>query len=234
MSMFSNDMRVANTATPSLNTNVNVGQMGWTNVDKSNYNQLIQYVNLCEQLYQDMSDQIALIVDTSDKVLGLSPKMDQVIESLPIINNSTVQVAANRLAVETSKAEFDTSKTDFDIKYLDFQHFVTPVTDDLDLQPSWTHLGPPHDEPRSVNIMNNVVYLRGMVKGTLGLDEPKIATLKTAYRPRGIKVVPVICSDGFVALEIDPDGSIKVIDIGGTATSSTYRNWLSLDCSFTL
>ncbi|MGL5013199.1 MAG: hypothetical protein ACRC6V_02765 [Bacteroidales bacterium] len=61
MSLFSNDMRIANTAAPSFQSEANVGQFGWTNVDQAHYNQLVQYVDECRKIWLSLEDKIEYI-----------------------------------------------------------------------------------------------------------------------------------------------------------------------------
>ncbi|MGL5564203.1 MAG: hypothetical protein ACRDC4_00550, partial [Plesiomonas sp.] len=59
--MYSNNMRVANTATPSFTETPNVGQYGWTKAEHSQYNQLIQYVDEVRSLYETFLEKMVYV-----------------------------------------------------------------------------------------------------------------------------------------------------------------------------
>lgn len=78
MSLFSNDMRVANTASPSFTSEANVGQFGWTGSDQGHYNQLIQYVDECRKIWLNLEEKILFIEELLEEVTGIDAQVKYV------------------------------------------------------------------------------------------------------------------------------------------------------------
>lgn len=131
MSWFNNDVRVANTATPSFQSQVNVGNFGWTESDQGHYNQLIQYVDECRLIWKDIEGKVEVfdrvetesenierainfVYDASKEVRDIS----DLINTEHQLNNQIVvemrQLAAN---VATAHADFIPKYQDFLAKY---------------------------------------------------------------------------------------------------------------------
>lgn len=230
MSLFSNDVRVANTATPSFGTNVNVGQMGWTQVDKSNYNQLIQYVNLCEELYSKMNDQLAVVNEVNDKIFAIVPRLNDAIAASDRVTLQAGQVDLDTKTVQSVRVEVYGIKTQFDNEYGKFLVHTRPLVENIPLEGSWTNLGSGYGHARMIKI-GDTVHLEGVIHTTNTADT-LVGTLKADFRPKTSKIIPLTCGGGFVAAEINTDGmlAIRSTEVSPGANPTT---WLSLECSFT-
>lgn len=120
MSLFSNDIRVANTATPSFQQQANVGQFGWTGADQGHYNQLIQYVDECRKIYLGLESKLEYIetilgevADIDEQVKYVTQKSNEVAEDA---RQTTVDVARTAVIYTQVKNMYD----DFGAKYVDF------------------------------------------------------------------------------------------------------------------
>lgn len=78
MSLFSNDMRVANTAAPSFEHQANVGQFGWTGADQGHYNQLLQYVDECRKIWVNLEEKILFIENLLTEVTEIDGQVKYV------------------------------------------------------------------------------------------------------------------------------------------------------------
>ncbi|MGL5964389.1 MAG: hypothetical protein ACRCZ2_08355, partial [Fusobacteriaceae bacterium] len=127
MSLFSSDMRVANTAAPSFQSQANVSQYGWTGADQGHYNQLVQYVDECRKIYLSMEEKI----DYVEEILVQVGNIDSQIKYIEIMTKF-VQEARDQTEVYATQVQdlydqvkplydnFVTSYTDFNTKYTDF------------------------------------------------------------------------------------------------------------------
>lgn len=118
--MYNTDVRVANTASPSFNSNPNVTQYGWTGSDQGHYNQLIQYVDECRKIWQDLSEKI-------DYVEGLLGQVASIDEQVRYVTQKANEVAEDTREVKTAVAyieivynRINAMTTSFDIDYKDF------------------------------------------------------------------------------------------------------------------
>ena len=147
MSLFSNDIRVANTATPSFQQQANVGQFGWTGADQGHYNQLIQYVDECRKIWLGLEEKIEYVenlllevADIDEQVRYVTQKANEVAEDA---RQTTVDVARTTLLyreVKTATDNFNLDYADFATKYNDF--FVKyPETLDAALSASISEVG---------------------------------------------------------------------------------------------
>lgn len=127
MSWFNNDTRVANTATPSFQQEVNVGGFGWTGVDQGNYNQLIQYVDECRTIWKDIESKTEIF----DKVAAESENIERAIKFVTDSSKEVRDLAASVhteyelnqvlvVEIRTLAANVDAAHKDFIPKYLDF------------------------------------------------------------------------------------------------------------------
>lgn len=127
MSLFSNDIRVANTATPSFQQQANVGQFGWTGADQGHYNQLIQYVDECRKIWLGLESKIEYvenllleIADIDEQVRYVTLKANEVAEDA---RQTTVDVSRTALLYTQVKGlsdNVDIKYVDFNLKYDDF------------------------------------------------------------------------------------------------------------------
>lgn len=101
MVMFSNDMRVANTASPSFQSEANVSQYGWTGADQGHYNQLLQYVDECRKIWINIEEKLIYIDQIVESVRDLDGKVKY-------IEQMTAQVV--KLAEETKIFRDQTSE----------------------------------------------------------------------------------------------------------------------------
>lgn len=93
MSMFSNDVRVATTATPSFQSQVNVGGFGWTNADQGHYNQLLQYVDECRQI----RDAVEVSRGILDQVISES---ENITNAIDFIYRKSEEIQNTALTIE--------------------------------------------------------------------------------------------------------------------------------------
>ncbi|MGL5012788.1 MAG: phage tail protein [Bacteroidales bacterium] len=147
MSLFSNDIRVANTATPSFQQQANVGQFGWTGADQGHYNQLIQYVDECRNIYLGLESKLEYIenllgevADIDEQIKYVTQKANEVAEDA---RQTTVDVSRTTAMYRQTKDlsdVFDLKYVDFNTKYSDF--FVKyPETIDAALSASVSEAG---------------------------------------------------------------------------------------------
>lgn len=101
MRMFSNDMRVANTASPSFQSEANVSQYGWTGADQGHYNQLLQYVDECRKIWINIEEKLIYIDQIVESVGDIDGKVKY-------IEQMTAQVV--KLAEETKIFRDQTSE----------------------------------------------------------------------------------------------------------------------------
>lgn len=127
MSLFSSDMRVANTAAPSFQSQANVSQYGWTGADQGHYNQLIQYVDECRKIYLSLEEKIIYIeeilkeVESIDAQVKYVEQMTQaVIEAKDQTFEYATEVQGMYDEVKPMYENFVLSYTDFNTKYTDF------------------------------------------------------------------------------------------------------------------
>lgn len=127
MSLFSSDMRVANTAAPSFQSQANVSQYGWTGADQGHYNQLIQYVDECRKIYLSLEEKIIYIeeilkeVESIDAQVKYVEQMTQaVIEAKDQTFGYATEVQDMYNEVKPMYENFVLSYTDFNTKYTDF------------------------------------------------------------------------------------------------------------------
>lgn len=128
MSMFSTDIRVANTATPSsYQQEVNVGGFGWTGVDQGHYNQLIQYVEECRFIYNDISGKVEVFDRIEAEASNIERAIDFVFDSTKEVRDLADTVRTDYelnqelvIEIRTLAANVDAAHKDFIPKYQDF------------------------------------------------------------------------------------------------------------------
>lgn len=117
MSLFSNDIRVANTAAPSFQSIANVGQFGWTGADQGHYNQLVQYVDECRKIWIDLKDRIDYVDEIFKDVEGVG---DQIVYINTVMNELSKwrqETLSARDQVNTALGNFKPLYDDFVDKY---------------------------------------------------------------------------------------------------------------------
>lgn len=127
MSWFNNDVRVANTATPSFQSQANVGQFGWTDSDQGHYNQLIQYVNECRLIWKDIEGKVEIFDRIEAESDNITRAINFVYESTKAVRDISDQVNTehqlNSLLVVEMRQLADNvaaAHKDFIPKYQDF------------------------------------------------------------------------------------------------------------------
>lgn len=127
MGWFNDDMRVANTATPSFQTQANVGQFGWTEADQGHYNQLIQYVNECRLIWKDIEGKVEVFDRVEAEADNITRAITFVYDASKEVRDVSDQVNTehqlnSRLVVEMRQlaANVDAAHKDFIPKYQDF------------------------------------------------------------------------------------------------------------------
>lgn len=126
MSLFSNDMRVANTAAPSFQSQANVGQYGWTGADQGHYNQLVQYVDECRKIWLNLGEKISYVEELLKDVDDIDAQVKYIEQIANEVSKWRTEVIAardqttnmyNQLLPEF--ADFTTNYEDFSNKYTD-------------------------------------------------------------------------------------------------------------------
>lgn len=127
MGWFNNDIRVANTATPSFQNEVNVGNYGWTGADQGHYNQLIQYVEECRLIWQDIEGKVGVFDKLEAEADNIERAINYVVEASKEIRDVSSQISTehdlnSQLVVEMRQlaANVATAHADFIPKYVDF------------------------------------------------------------------------------------------------------------------
>lgn len=127
MGWFNDDMRVANTATPSFQTQANVGQFGWTEADQGHYNQLIQYVNECRLIWKDIEGKVEIFERVEAEADNITRAINFVYDASKDVRDISDQVHTEHqvnsvLVVEMRQlaANVDAAHKDFIPKYQDF------------------------------------------------------------------------------------------------------------------
>ncbi|MGL5016114.1 MAG: hypothetical protein ACRC6V_17815 [Bacteroidales bacterium] len=127
MSLFSNDIRVANTATPSFQQQANVSQFGWTSADQGHYNQLIQYVDECRKIWLSLESKIDYvenllleIADIDEQVRYVTLKANEVAEDARQTTVDVARTAVIYTQVKSMSDDFGLKYVDFNVKYDDF------------------------------------------------------------------------------------------------------------------
>ncbi|MGL5963526.1 MAG: hypothetical protein ACRCZ2_03885, partial [Fusobacteriaceae bacterium] len=103
MAMFSNDVRVANTATPAFRSEPNVTQYGWTKSDAAYYNQLIQYVDEARQIYEYISEKVVYFDGVLSKLSNIEDVIDFMVQKANEVAEDTREVKAATAYVSTTK-----------------------------------------------------------------------------------------------------------------------------------
>ncbi|MGL5016250.1 MAG: hypothetical protein ACRC6V_18520 [Bacteroidales bacterium] len=127
MTWFNNDIRVANTATPSFQQEVNTGAYGWTGVDQGHYNQLIQYVEECRVIWKDIELKTEIFDKVEEEAESIQRAITFVYDASKDVRDisdlvKTEHELNQRLVVEmrTLAANVKTAHDDFIPKYQDF------------------------------------------------------------------------------------------------------------------
>lgn len=127
MSWFNNDIRVATTATPSFQQEVNVGGFGWTGADQGHYNQLIQYVDECRLIYKEIESKVEIFERVEDEAENIERAINFISETAKEVREINTSVEStfqqNSLMVNEIKTMADNIKAmhnDFLPKYQDF------------------------------------------------------------------------------------------------------------------
>lgn len=127
MGWFKTDIRVANTAAPSLQAEVNVGGFGWTGADQGHYNQLIQYVEECRLIYQDIETKTEIFDKVAEESEGITRAITFVYDASKEVRDISESVKTEhelnqQLVVEmrTHVANITAMHNDFLPKYQDF------------------------------------------------------------------------------------------------------------------
>lgn len=89
MVMFNTDIRVANTAAPSFQSQTNVGQFGWTGADQGHYNQLLQYVDECRKIWLNMEEKLAYV----EQILSTVGNIDAQVKYVELMTEQVVKLA---------------------------------------------------------------------------------------------------------------------------------------------
>lgn len=110
MSLFSNSVKVVTTATPNFTVESyegpNIGQYGWTKADTGHYNQLIQYVEECRHILEQVQE-----------IQGGLPAILVYIEE---IRKTHDEIMATQKEIEDSLVVFETNYRDFMARYAEF------------------------------------------------------------------------------------------------------------------
>lgn len=127
MTWFNNDMRVANTATPSFQQEVNVGGYGWTSADQGHYNQLLQYVEECRTIWKDIESKTEIFDKVEAESENISRAIDFVYDAAKDVRDIADLVKTEHqlnqqivLEMRTLAANVDKAHKDFIPKYQDF------------------------------------------------------------------------------------------------------------------
>ncbi|MGL5015092.1 MAG: hypothetical protein ACRC6V_12525 [Bacteroidales bacterium] len=120
MSFFSNDIRVANTATPSFQSQANVSQYGWTGADQGHYNQLIQYVDECRKIWINLEEKITYVETLLESVADIDEQVMYINKVVEYITELRTEMVALRDEVLSHRNELKPLYDDFIIKYTDF------------------------------------------------------------------------------------------------------------------
>lgn len=127
MSMFSTDIRVANTAAPSFQSQANVSQYGWTGADQGHYNQLIQYVDECRKIYLSLEEKILYVEEILKEVEDIDAQVKYVEQMTKAVIEAKDQTFEYATEVQDMYNEvkpmyenFVLSYTEFNTKYTDF------------------------------------------------------------------------------------------------------------------
>lgn len=127
MGWFNDDIRVANTATPSFQQEVNVGGFGWTGVDQGHYNQLIQYVEECRIIAEDIAGKVEIFDRVETEAENIDRAITFVFDATKEVRDTSDLIKTEhelnqRLVIEmrTLAANVDTAHKDFIPKYQDF------------------------------------------------------------------------------------------------------------------
>lgn len=127
MSWFNNDVRVANTATPSFQSSANVGQFGWTGADQGHYNQLIQYVDECRKIWLDMQDKIAYVEEILSTVKDVDAQVKYMEQMTYAVQGWRSEVMSARSQVQTMHDNLIPLINDFNTKYPEFSNMHSDV-----------------------------------------------------------------------------------------------------------
>lgn len=127
MSWFNNDVRVANTATPSFQSQVNVGNFGWTEADQGHYNQLIQYVDECRIIWKDIESKVEVFDRVETEAENIERAINFVFNASKEVRDLADQVNTNYQLntamvneIRTMAANVKAMHDDFLPKYADF------------------------------------------------------------------------------------------------------------------
>lgn len=120
MSFFSNDMRVANTASSSFQSQANVGQFGWTGADQGHYNQLLQYVDECRKIWLNLEEKVLYIDKLLLDIGNIDTQVKQVHEDVEVAKSIRQEVVTIGNLIEVRYAELKPLSDQFQIDYADF------------------------------------------------------------------------------------------------------------------
>lgn len=127
MGWFNDDIRVANTASPSFQSEVNVGNFGWTGADQGHYNQLIQYVDECRLIWKDIETKVEIFDRVEAEAENIDRAITFVFDASKEVRDKALDVettyqqnAAMVAEVRTMVSNIETAHADFLVKYADF------------------------------------------------------------------------------------------------------------------
>ena len=225
MSLFSNDVRVANTATPSFNTQVNIGQYGWTESDHGRFNQLIQYVDQCKQ-YSDHIEEVVKYVEKIAKYIAdIEPSLKDVENSIDTVKTYQRIVESDKNTVQGMVREVTALKADFDTKYKNFVTSTVKFDYEISFRPNWSSHGQGYLPAKAIRV-GSLVKLQGLVAKGIGATT-EIGTLPDGAKPSAGVITVCACGGGFVVVEISSEGLIVARE--GDSPNYEAAGWISLE-----
>lgn len=223
--MYNNEVRVANTATPSFTTQTNVGQYGWTESDQGRFNQLLQYVDLCKQ-YSDHIDEVTTYVESIAKYIhDLEPALHDVENSIDTVKTYQRIVESDKNTVQGMVREVTALKVDFDTKYQGFVTSTAKFDYEITFRPNWVSHGQGYLPAKAIKV-GSLVKLQGLVAKGIGATT-EIGRLPDGTKPSAGVITVCACGGGFVVVEISSEGLIVVRE--GDSPNYEAAGWISLE-----
>jgi hypothetical protein len=101
--------------------------------------------------------------------------------------------------------------------------FITPTTTTLTLVNGWANFGFGFITAQALK-QGRIVSVAGVISGGTITPGTLISTIAVGYRPTGAIRFTVECSSGFVAITLEPDGSIRIREASAGASPATFTS----------